>query len=455
MDLTRENGMRLPCRPSLALQASAILALAALAAGLGLVWLHRFQERLAHIDATRSVLAQGERLTDLLSDAGTLVSGAHLTPADWRLFDAHVKGLHAAQDNLEFVSITHNGETVFHRQLPDQPSRPPDTGPSPTSVSTLNIPTGPGTATPVMVFTRTVTLPDGTEATVEVGLDAAAVDATGLTASRSIRTLLRFSAGAVAAAFGICLLLVITVVRHDLARQARARREEHLAFSGVLANGIVHDFRNPMSSVRLDAQMLTREAGREDGPRLDRLTELAGRIGRTVDRMDQVFKEFLYLARPERETLEAVNLADCIHACVETLAPRLEAANVTLDVSRMTDPLCVRAAPFALRRAVLNVLTNAVQFSPRGAPVEVACAGVAGELSIRLDIADRGPGVPPRDRERIFEMFVSTRPEGTGLGLFLARTALRKCGGEIVALPREGGGSVFRITLPACPEGAS
>jgi two-component system sensor histidine kinase DctS len=83
----------------------------------------------------------------------------------------------------------------------------------------------------------------------------------------------------------------------------------------------------------------------------------------------------------------------------------------------------------------------------------VACA--AQGSSVRIDIADRGPGVPPRDRERIFEMFVSSRPEGTGLGLVLARTALRKCGGEIIARPREGGGSIFRITLPAGSETAS
>jgi signal transduction histidine kinase len=167
--------------------------------------------------------------------------------------------------------------------------------------------------------------------------------------------------------------------------------------------------------------------------------------------MDQVFKEFLYLAKPDREAFETVALSDCIRECVETLAPRLEAAGVTIDTP--PTPLGVRAAPFALRRALLNVLTNAVQFSPRGGTVEVVCA--VQRSSVQIDIADRGPGVPPHDRERIFDMFVSSRPEGTGLGLFLARTALRKCGGDIIARPREGGGSIFRITLPAGTETTS
>ena len=174
-----------------------------------------------------------------------------------------------------------------------------------------------------------VALPGGARATVELGLDAAAVDASGSAAARSIRALLRLSAIAVAAAFGACLLPVVALVRRDRARQARARREEHLAFSGVLANGIVHDFRNPMSSVRLDAQMLAREAARAGEARPGRMAELAGRISRTVERMDRVFQEFLYLGKSRGEALETVDLAACVHDCAETLAPRLEAAGVT------------------------------------------------------------------------------------------------------------------------------
>jgi signal transduction histidine kinase len=450
MDLTRHTEKPKPRHPSLVLQASAILAFAAVAAGLWLVWLHRLQARVAHGEATRSVLAQGDRLMDLLADARTLANSTNLTAPEWRVFGAHVEGLRAAQNELTFVSIRHGGSTVFHREIPDRPAHRPIAEPSRTSVSTLDFPIGPGVATPMMVFTRSVTLPDGSEAIVEVGLNAAVIDATEASASRSIGKLLRFSAVAVAGAFGFCLLLLIAVVRHDLARQAKRRREEHLAFSGVLANGIVHDFRNPMSSVKLDAQMLGREAEREDGPRPERLAELTGRIGRTVERMDQVFKEFLYLARPDREAFETVALEACIRECVETLAPRLEAASVVMAFQ--PQPLSVRAAPFALRRALLNVLTNAVQFSPRGGTVDVTCA--VQSSTVRIDIADRGPGVPPHERERIFEMFVSSRPEGSGLGLFLARTALRKCGGDIIALPRDGGGSIFRINLPSGTETA-
>jgi signal transduction histidine kinase len=207
----------------------------------------------------------------------------------------------------------------------------------------------------------------------------------------------------------------------------------------------VHDFRNPMSSVRLDAQMLERESRRPEGARPERLADLAGRIDHTVSRMDKVFQEFLYLARPAEEAQEPVDLAECVRECLLTLAPRLEQAGVTPAILWQAPPPRILASPFALRRALINVLLNAVQFSPAQGRIEVD-ARAAGNR-VELDILDRGPGIPAPDRRRIFDMFVTTRPGGTGLGLFLARTAIRKCGGEIAALPREGGGACIRMTL--------
>jgi signal transduction histidine kinase len=196
--------------------------------------------------------------------------------------------------------------------------------------------------------------------------------------------------------------------------------------------------------------MLERELQRADGVRPARLAELAGRINRTVTRMDKVFQEFLYLARPAEEAHEPVDLGACVRECLETLAPRLEQAAVAPVPDIPADLPRARASPFALRRAILNVLMNAVQFAPANSRIEVVARRAEGR--IELDILDRGPGIPAVERRRIFEMFVTSRPGGTGLGLFLARTAVRKCGGEIVALARDGGGTTIRITLQPAPD---
>ena len=196
---------------------------------------------------------------------------------------------------------------------------------------------------------------------------------------------------------------------------------------------------------RLDAQMLGKEIKRPDGFREARVRDLAERIARTMERMDKVFQEFLFLARPADEKPEAVDIAQILRECVDTLAPRSEQAGVTvtLECCGLLPPAA--AYPFALRRALLNVLMNAIQFAPRDSEVKIVIAGL--DNRVVLDILDRGPGIPPDKRDSVFEMFTTARPEGTGLGLFLARTAIRRCGGDIRAFGREGGGADIRVTL--------
>lgn len=447
MNFSSKKRTRLP----LLFLAALALLLTASASGIGLWYLKRMHDHAVRAMATRAVLDQGEQMANYLAEIGPLCP-TPLSPAQFQEFYELINGLHAAQSNLQFVSIARDGVTLINRQAAswtEAGANPRRKANNPAlvraGVSQRMLELG-GTEVPVMVFRREITLPgkDG-QIEVEVGLRNTAVDQEEQSAAKAVKSLFRLSVMTLLAAFGACLLLLIWIVRRDRIWTERRRQEEHLAFSGMLANGIVHDFRNPMSSVRLDAQMLERETGRPDGVRPERLTELAGRIHRTVARMDKVFQEFLYLARPTEEAREPVDLAECVRECMETMAPRCEQAGVTAAVVWQVVPPRVLASPFALRRALLNVLINAIQFSPAQTQIEIA-ARVAGDR-VELEIADRGPGVPAADRRRIFDMFVTTRPGGTGLGLFLARTAIRKCGGEIEALPREGGGTVIRITL--------
>jgi signal transduction histidine kinase len=123
----------------------------------------------------------------------------------------------------------------------------------------------------------------------------------------------------------------------------------------------------------------------------------------------------------------------------------MEQAGLQVNVS-IEDGLAVMAFESSLQRALLNVLTNAEQFSKPGGEVRVVATRADGHAVV--DVLDNGPGIPPADRARIFDLFVTTRPEGTGLGLYLAKTAVERCGGTIRAGERPGGGSCFRITVP-------
>jgi two-component system C4-dicarboxylate transport sensor histidine kinase DctB len=267
-------------------------------------------------------------------------------------------------------------------------------------------------------------------------------------AVRAIDSMYRLGLATVAAAFALCLALVAWVARREEARERARRREEHLAFSGMLANGIVHDFRNPMSSLRLDAQMLAKEAAKGTSSRPERMAELAERMRSTLDRMDRIFREFLTLARPDAGPVpERADLVACARECAEMMAPRYEAAGMRLELD------APGPAPFAgpsagAKRAILNLLLNALQHGKAPGPVRLSVEEKADRVA--LEVEDNGPGLPRADREKAFGMFWTTRPQGTGLGLFMARLAVENGGGRIAAIdPRPGcGGARFRMEYP-------
>jgi signal transduction histidine kinase len=305
---------------------------------------------------------------------------------------------------------------------------------------------------PVVVFAADVAGADGTVQRVELGLRRETVALEEKAATDAIASMFRVSLVTVSVAFLASAILVAWMMHREAVRERRQREQEHLAFAGMLANGVVHDFRNPMSSLRLDLQMLGRALGTEG--RAERVRELVARMGGTVDRMDKVFREFQYVSRPDREEQpHAVALRPCLNNCLSALAARFERKKLRVELRVADDVDGVRAYESALNRALVNVLTNAEQFSPEGATVEVDAAVHGHRVVVR--IMDRGPGIPPADENRIFDMFVSSRPGGTGLGLFLARTALERAGGGITVKNRPEGGAEFRLELPAAAAAVS
>lgn len=419
----------------------------ALAGGGVLFFLKRQHDSQAHLQATERVLKEGEALLNALSELGIACS-TNPVPSEWRQFSTIVDSAFSVRKDVQSVSVSRDGVTVFHRQaggLSDatQPCRTHEL--SETAMSRRTVEIG-GVKQPVFVIARETRLDDGSRVLTEATFKREAVGTEELTARNLVSSLFAFSIAVLILSFSACAFVLVVALARDRRRELRARQEEHLAFSGVLANGILHDFRNPMSAVRLDAQMLGKEMKRADGFRPERVRDLSERIARTMDRMDKVFQEFLFLAKPADEKPESVDIEQVVKECVDTLSPRIEQAGVTVRTVHLDDLPHAAAFPFALRRALLNVLMNAVQFAPKGTEITVTFARSGG--SVAVDVLDRGPGIPTEKRETVFEMFVSGRPEGTGLGLFLARTAIRRCGGDIQALHREGGGADIRVTLP-------
>src|SRR5262249_36918092 len=170
---------------------------------------------------------------------------------------------------------------------------------------------------------------------------------------------------------------------------------------------------------------------RKDVARMDRLAEQLGRVAR----LDAVALEF-----------DTVDLNDVARAVVETMAPWAVAQQRNLAFAGTQAPVRVNANAHAVADAIRNVIENAVSHSPPGEEISVAI-----DASAVVSIADRGRGVAPQDRERIFERFAraGATSEGAGLGLAIVKEIMRTHGGRVSVGDNPGGGAVFVLDFSA------
>jgi signal transduction histidine kinase len=411
-----------------------------------------------HTATTELMFSEGSELTRFLADM-PLWEQTNGVALAWLRLPFLVDGLHKAHSGLQYLEVSRDGVTLFHRQVGDPvpagsliaaaagaPSvRAEDDAPVTITRELLDL---FGESVPVIVFKQNVRHANGSRMQVEIGMRAESVEVREQSSMQAVRWILRLAVLILILAALFSITVTIIAVKRDRRMEKRQRQEEHLLFSGMVANSIVHDFRNPMSAVRLDAQMLEREAQRSEGARPARLIELSGRIARTLERMDSVFKEFLFLSRPATAANARLDLCRCVRECAETLTSRFENAKLHVAFNLPQAPALVQASEPPLRRAIINVLQNAIQHAPAESTIDIQISDMGNPRNWTLDICDRGPGIPPGMREAVFEMFITTRPEGTGLGLFMARAAIANTGGTILALGRPGGGAVIRITIP-------
>jgi signal transduction histidine kinase len=436
-------------QPSLTLVTAIMVVVIAALAGGSLWALRRVHGQIVHTRATRSALDQGTTIASWLASQPAVRSGTG--DAGWAELSRFVRALYAVERGLQYVSVSREGVVIFHEQtvaLDGSPAaaEPPSPAPPGTVRMTRKLLDVGNQTVPVVIFATQVAGEDGTPRLLEIALRKDIVEREESNAARAIASMFNVALATVVVSFALCAVLVVWMMRREHLRETQRRAEEHLAFAGVLANGIVHDFRNPMSSLGLDVQMLHKEAAKGAECRLERVADLASRVRTTVDRMDKVFREFLYMSKPASDEREAVDLVSAVRECVAIMAPRLEKAKVTARVDAPPEGVKVMAYPSSLQRALVNVITNAEQFSREGGVVALRVSGLGNQAV--LEVTDEGLGIPAADLERIFEMFYSTRPGGTGLGLFLAKTAIERCGGTIRAFNRSEGGACFRIALP-------
>ena len=239
-------------------------------------------------------------------------------------------------------------------------------------------------------------------------------------------------AGALIAAVALAGFSLLGVAglaqRHKLAAiQAERQRLEVLANAGA---GLAHRIRNPLAGIKGTAQLLVEGATAPVEGRARRILEASERIEALLGRL-------LDFARPPQPDPTMVDLA--------ALADRVAGRSAGKTRVTHAEPVSAWADPEHVEGIVEELLANAHAFDPEG-EIEVTVRR-DGRLAI-LEVGDRGPGLA-LDAEQAFDPYVTTRPEGTGLGLPIVRALARANGGEVTLTTRSGGGCVARLDIPA------
>ena len=237
--------------------------------------------------------------------------------------------------------------------------------------------------------------------------------------------------------------------RNDqLASQQRSLlHREQLATVGKMSAQITHELRNPLSSIGLNSELLLEEFGQNlEEIDLPASQELLRNITKEVDRLRDITEEYLQFARLPRPEKTAVRLDILGQEILEFMSGELEQAKVKWRTDAGSSPVSVMADPNQLRSAIINLVRNAKEATSPNGHLILRTRTVGHET--RLEIVDDGPGIPSSIESRLFDPFVSTKPQGTGLGLALVRQVMESQGGKVELLSKPGEGTCARIALP-------
>jgi signal transduction histidine kinase len=242
----------------------------------------------------------------------------------------------------------------------------------------------------------------------------------------------------------------------ELARQeAELARQAHRAELGASMASVVHELRNPLSTLSFILEAVEDAASRPGGPDPARLRSQAQTGRAEIVRLNEMLESLLAYAREKHSRL---NLGPHEPAALVARAAgfmrlkgRRQADALTVDVQVAGAPP-VLCDPDAMHQVLVNLFDNAVQHRMPGQPPRVEVRASARQDRVQITIRDNGTGIPPDLLPRVFDRFVTGRPGGTGLGLFIARQLVEAQGGTIEVTSVEGAGATFLITLPVAPE---
>lgn len=225
-------------------------------------------------------------------------------------------------------------------------------------------------------------------------------------------------------------------------RHVEEERRERLAAIGELCSSVAHGIRNPLAAIRSSAQ-LTLELGQLDNTSRDRLQDILCEGARLGDRVTGL----LNLSRANRANFQTLDIKELVVNAAMGLKPELDRLGLRLDMAE-GEPLSVRGDRRQLEQLVIELVSNAMEHSPPGGAIRVGCRRPELNGMAEIRVEDAGPGIPNELRARIFDLFFTTKPSGTGIGLATVKRIARLHNGDVLLEACEPCGARFVVSIP-------
>jgi signal transduction histidine kinase len=222
-------------------------------------------------------------------------------------------------------------------------------------------------------------------------------------------------------------------------------RAERLKSLGELTAGLAHEIKNPLASIRGTAESVVEEI-KPESPR----RRMADILLREIGRLEALLERFLRFAKPQEFDLQDVDVGRVLAEVRELMAPQAKRSGVSIEMAAANGEVRARAGADQLRKALVNVILNAVQAAPGGGVVRLGCdyQNAHHRRLAHLYVEDNGPGIAPELLEKIFDPFVSTKDQSSGLGLSITARLIDQQQGFIEVRNLPTGGARFDVFLP-------
>ncbi len=246
-------------------------------------------------------------------------------------------------------------------------------------------------------------------------------------------------------------LLILRDLEPARAVESLVSYSQKLAALGRLTSGVTHEVKNPLNAMRIHLELLRARLTQSGAPVSSEIAENLDVIAHEIQRLDRVVQGFLRFARPQDLRLAPVDI-NAVLSDVARLA-RPEAARsgveIVLDLGQALPPVTADAE--LLAQASGNLVSNAVQAMSEGGTLVIASRRAA-PAGVEIRVLDQGVGVPPEHLEKIFRLYFTTKPGGSGIGLAMVYRIVQMHDGRIDVESTVGKGTAVTVTLPAAPE---